>query len=256
MNPSVVVYRDAESMALGAAGFFAESARDSVRERGIFTAVLSGGSTPRRLYRRLAGEPFRREIPWELVHLFWGDERTVPPDHGESNFGMARDELITPLGLSPDAVHRMAGEVDPARAAEAYEADLERFFGRGDPPRFDLVMLGMGEDGHTASLFPGSQALSENRRWVAASGVPGRGALRLTLTAPVFNRARRVVFLVSGSTKAAILKETLDGPRDPLRIPAQLVSPDEGELIYCVDSAAGALLGGDGGYEIRKAGTP
>ncbi len=257
MNPGVIVYRDSDSMILGAAELFADSARDAVRERGRFAAALSGGSTPRPLYRRLAGEPFSREIPWSLTHLFWGDERAVPPDHEESNFGMARNELITPLGLSSDAVHRMAGEIHPADAAAAYEADLGRFFGREAlPPRFDLVLLGMGEDGHTAGLFPGSQALTETRRWVAANEVPQLGAVRLTLTAPVFNRARRAVFLVSGSSKAAILKEALDGPRDPLRIPAQLVAPDEGELIYCVDAAAGALLSGAGGYAIRKVGMP
>lgn len=257
MNPGVIVYRDSESMILGAADLFAGSARDAVRERGRFAAALSGGSTPRPLYRRLAGEPFSREIPWGLTHLFWGDERAVPPDHGESNFGMARDELITPLGLPSDAVHRMAGEIDPADAAAAYEVDLRRFFGPDtSPPRFDIVLLGMGEDGHTAGLFPGTPAVRETRRWVTANEVPQLGAVRLTLTAPVFNRARRIVFLVSGRNKAGILREALDGPGDPLRIPAQLVAPDKGELIYCVDDGAGALLSGDGAYTIRKAGSP
>lgn len=254
MRTRVLVHRDAESLVQGVAKLFLRSGLDAVRERGVFAVVLSGGSTPRPLYRRLAGEPLRGEAPWDRTHLFWGDERTVPPDHWESNYRSAMEELIAPLGLDPARVHRMEGEIEPEDAAARYEAGLRLFFGeRSADPVFDLVLLGIGEDGHTASLFPGTAAVGETCRWVVANEVPRLGVVRLTLTAPLMNTARRILFLVSGAGKAGILREVLDGPRDPLRLPAQLIAPDSGELICCADPDAAALLSGGSSYTLEQA---
>ncbi|HYX89985.1 MAG TPA: 6-phosphogluconolactonase [Myxococcaceae bacterium] len=246
-SPLVRRVADEETLAQTAAGEFVQSATRAVAARGLFTVALSGGSTPRRLYRLLSDvkAPFRGQVPWERVHVFFGDERHVPPDHPDSNYRMAHEVLLAHVPTA--SVHRMRGEEpDPASAAASYEQELRRFFELGAPgvapPQFDLVLLGLGPDGHTASLFPGSEALEERRRWAVAVFVERIGAQRISLTFPVLNRAREVLFLVSGSEKAEALARVLaPGPGVELP-PASRVRPEAGALVWMVDRAACARL--------------
>jgi len=237
----IAVLPDADSLALAAADEFARSAAESVRERGLFHVALSGGSTPRALYRRLAKAPYRGAIPWDAVRFFFGDERCVPPGDERSNFRMARETLFEPLRIAPRRVFRMRGEDDPARAARDYER-LLRAHVPGRPPKLDLVFLGLGEDGHTASLFPGTPALSEEKRLVVQNPGPRPGEPRITLTYRAIDSARRVVFLVSGEAKAkaaaAILRKR--GRRPDL--PAARVAPRRGSLLWLLDEEAGSRL--------------
>jgi 6-phosphogluconolactonase len=235
----VRVSRDADAFADAAAAVFIESAIASVADRGRFSVALSGGSTPRAVFARLAGdETARLKVSWRQNDWWWSDERTVPPGDPDSNFRMAFESLLGHVPIDPARVHRLKGEVEPAQAASEYERELRAAFGvsAGEIPRFDLVLLGLGADGHTASLFPGTPAVTERERLVVANDVPAMRAVRLTFTLPLINRARRVAFLVSGAEKAPILARVLEGPRGAL--PAQLVSPDDGELVWIVDSAA------------------
>jgi 6-phosphogluconolactonase len=212
---------------------------EAIRRHGRFTWALAGGSTPRRLYSLLAQPPFLSCVAWSRVEFFWGDERCVPPDHPVSNFRMARETLLDVIQPDPAHVHRMHGEETPSTAVTDYEAELHRSFGLhagSPPPRFDLILLGMGADGHTASLFPHSAALREMQRWVTFDAVAGR----LTLTRPVLNAGAHVLFLVSGASKAARLKHVLRGPDEGL--PAQRVRPAPGRLEWLVDAAAAAGL--------------
>jgi 6-phosphogluconolactonase len=244
MAPEVRILEDAGAVARAAAAELCRLATAAVAERDRFTVALSGGSTPRLLFREVASAP-PGSLPWEKVHLFWGDERTVPPDHPDSNFRMAHEELLSRVAIPTANIHRMRGEdPDPVAAAADYEADLLDFFGLRPRqlPRFDLVLLGMGVDGHTASLFPGSEALLETERLVAAPWIAQLGTQRLTLAARVFNQAACVVFLVSGGDKAATLKRVLEGPRHPLELPSQLVAPGDGELVWLIDTAAARHL--------------
>jgi 6-phosphogluconolactonase len=220
---------------------FVTAAQRAVSTRGIFRVALSGGSTPKRLYASLADAP----IDWPKVLVFFGDERCVPPEHADSNHRMAREALLAKVPLPAANVHRIYGEVpDPATAAAEYERELERVFELepGTAPAFDLVLLGIGADGHTASLFPGTPALAERQKLVVANRVEQLGVHRITFTARTINAARAVVFLVSGADKAPALRAILEGPRDPERYPAQLVAPGEGELTWLVDRAAAAEL--------------
>jgi 6-phosphogluconolactonase len=240
------VFEDAQSLVSAAADEFVRLARGNTAKSGQFTVALSGGSTPKRLFRTLTGEDYRSRVSWGRVHFFWGDERNVPADHPESNFGVARDLLLEPLAIPSDNVHRIRAELsDPAEAATEYEAELRRFFklpGEGHLPRFDLVMLGMGADGHTASLFPGSAALAEEVRLVTANWVEKLKSFRLTLTCPVFNNAARILFLVADAEKAETLRDVLERPAEPPLYPAQLIRPRAGELSWYVDRAAAAFL--------------
>jgi 6-phosphogluconolactonase len=242
--PGVHVCADATEQARTAARWFVDWAWQSIAKQGHFYVALSGGSTPQELYRVLASDEFRGQIDWPRVHLFWGDERAVPPDSPESNYGMARRELLLRVPIPPANVHRMEAEdVNIGRAAHKYEATLREFLPLDDRgfPRFDLILLGLGPDGHTASLFPGAKLLRETSRWVSTPLVPKLGARRMTLTLPVLEAARRLLFLVSGAEKAAILHEVLCGRPDP-PLPAQLVKPREGERLFLVDAAAAAKL--------------
>jgi 6-phosphogluconolactonase len=213
----------------------------AIARAGRFTLVLAGGSTPRALYALLASERFAKRVDWSRVHFFWGDERCVPPDHAESNYRMARETLLDAVAPPPANVYRMRGEEEPKKAAADYESLLHRFFdvpSDGAAPRFDLVLLGMGANGHTASLFPGTPPLHEKKRWVMANHVGNIGAWRLTLTPVVINAAANIIFLVAGAEKAARLQEVLHGNLDPDRLPAQLVHPAHGDLRWMVDAAA------------------
>jgi 6-phosphogluconolactonase len=240
----VRVFPDANALACTAAKEFLQRTTRAVRTTGRFTVALSGGSTPRLFFRALVGQS-GPTFPWAAVHLFWGDERTVPPHHPESNYNTAREELLSKTAIPPANIHRMTGEEpSPTRAAAAYEEELRRFFAlsTGEVPRFDLVFLGLGADGHTASLFPGTKALDETKRLAVANWVEKLGTTRLTLTLPVLNNAACVIFLVAGSGKAATLQEVLEGSPRPSSLPAQTVRPRCGELLWLVDAAAAAAL--------------
>jgi 6-phosphogluconolactonase len=245
-RPIIRTFADAEAVSRAGAEEFVRCAGEAVADRGQFTVALSGGNTPQRLYQLLAEDPFRSQVRWERVQVFWGDERSVPPDHRDSNYRMAREALLTRVPIPPDHVHRMEAErPDRDAAARAYQEAIARVFGvrpDGDPPAFDLVLLGMGPDAHTASLFPHTAALNEDTRWVVVNHVPKFATDRLTLTAPVINRAREVLFLVAGPDKAGPLREVLEGPPDPQRLPSQLVRPAEGTLFWFVDRQAAAQL--------------
>ncbi len=244
-NP-VRVFTDRGVMDRAAAEEFALRAEEAVGARGIFTVVLSGGSTPRGLYALLAEDPaFRERILWDKCHFFFSDERHVPPDDSRSNYRMVRLVLLSRIPAPPANVHRVATEAPEARvAADRYERDLAEFFRLppGRPPRFDLVLLGMGADGHTASLFPGSEALRERKRLVSAPYVEQLKAHRVTLTPVVLNRAAALVFLVAGEEKAEALRQVVEGPFEPDRLPAQAIRPESGTLLWLVDGPAARLL--------------
>jgi 6-phosphogluconolactonase len=252
----LVVVEDAATLAREAAERVAACARAAVAARGRFALALSGGSTPRALFQQLATPPLRDELPWSRTEVFWADERCVPPDHTDSNYGMARAALLDPAGVPAERIHRIRGELDPGAAASAYEAELARVLGGapgGPAPALDLVLLGMGADGHTASLFPGTAALAERRRWVAANDIARLGTHRITLTFPLLNQAAHAWFLVAGADKAAVLREVLEGPVDPTRLPAQGVRPEAGELVWLVDRAAAGQLASSGAAPRRSA---
>jgi 6-phosphogluconolactonase len=232
---------DARALTDRAAELVIAAATSAIDATGRFTLALSGGSTPRALYSRLAEPAQATRMDWGRVHLFWGDERCVPPTDGSSNYRMADEALLSKVPVPPANVHRIRGEDEPRAAANGYETLLRSWFAG---TTFDLVLLGMGSNGHTASLFPGLTAVDEAERWVAAELVPEVGMWRVTLTAPAINAAARVLFLVTGRDKAATLREVLSGPRDPRRLPAQLISPSPGRLTWLVDEAAAAELGG------------
>lgn len=229
-----------------AAAEFACAAEEAVASRGAFAVALAGGSTPRGLYELLAGDPlFSRRVPWDRAHVFFGDERHVPPDHPDSNYKMANEALLSKVPVPLGNVHRIAGEEpDTGRAAAAYEEVLRAHFllPQGALPRFDLVLLGLGPEGHTASLFPGATALEQTRRLAVSTWVGKLNTHRITLTAPVFNAAANVAFLVAGQDKAAPLKAVVEGPYEPRQLPAQLIRPASGRLIFFADADAARLL--------------
>ena len=237
----VEVYPDIEALSRAAAQLFADQARRAVRERGRFLALLSGGDTPGPSYRLLAQEPLRGSIPWQDVHLFWGDERWVPLDDPHSNYLLARQTFIDAVPLAPSQVHPVPFEASPRLSAARYEELLRGFF-RGAPPRFDLALQGLGDNGHTASLFPGSSALNETARWVCETNQPHQGLYRVTLTPQVINQAALVVFLVAGARKAAVLRRVLEEGADPAELPARAIRPDKGTLLWLVDREAARLL--------------
>jgi len=241
----VRVARDAEALARLAAAEVAARAEGAVAARGRFAVALAGGRTPARLHALLGdpGEPFRARIAWERTEVFFGDERHVGPDHPDSNYGAALSALLVKVPLPAGAVHRVRGEEpDAAVAAAAYERELRRVLAPAPAalPRLDVILLGMGTDGHTASLFPGSPALDESRRLVAAPWVERLGAHRVTFTLRALDAARAVIFLVEGVEKAARVAEVLEGAGGAL--PAARVRPEDGDLLWLLDEAAAALL--------------
>jgi len=239
------VHGSAEELAEAVAGLFASVAMEDAGSKGSFIAALSGGSTPVAAYRVLALERYASTLPWDSTHIFWGDERCVAPEHPDSNFGAAKGALLSKVPIPETNIHRIKGELPPEEAAAAYEAELmdvfERFGRvRGGMPRFDLVLLGLGTDGHTLSIFPGSPAMEESERLIKESYVESLDSWRLTMTMPVVNNARRAVFVVSGRQKADVLARVLSG--DSPELPASLVSPTDGTLTWMVDADAAALL--------------
>jgi 6-phosphogluconolactonase len=240
------IFADKEALSEAGAREFVRCAGEACAARGRFTVALSGGSTPKRLYQLLAAEPFRSQVDWGRVEIFWGDERCVPPDHPDSNYRMAREAMLEHLPIPAEHIHRMEAErTDRDAAAQDYQDVLARvFYGKStgpEPPALDLVLLGMGPDGHTASLFPHTDALRETRRWVVANHVPQLNTDRLTMTRPALNRAREVLFLVAGADKTERLVEVLTGPADPIRLPSQSIQPD-GQLLWFLDRAAAERL--------------
>ena len=237
---------DAAALAEATAEVIVTAAEEAVRTSGRFSIALSGGSTPHGVYALLATDDKRRAaIAWDKVHVFWGDERHVAPDHPDSNFRMANDTLLSRVPIDPAQIWRMKGEYpDASKAADEYERDLRDAFKllAGELPRFDLVLLGIGTDGHTASLFPDTPVLKETERLVAANWVPRLQTDRITLTVPVLNNAACAVFQVEGAEKSAVLKDVLEGPYRPERLPAQLVSPHRGRLLWIVDRSAASAL--------------
>jgi len=248
LTPDIRIVENVEKLSWEAAEEFVRQASKAVRTREAFTVALAGGSTPKALYALLAaqsGTSFRARVPWDKTHFFWGDERHVPPDHPDSNYRMANEAMLSRVPIPPKNVHRIKAEnPDAGKAADEYAEELRQFFrpGAGQFPRFDLVLLGMGPDGHTASLFPGTDAVREQIVWVAAPWIEKFRACRITLTAPVLNSATCVIFLVSGDEKAEMLRAVLHDDFHPDRLPAQLVRPTNGRLLWLVDRAAGRLL--------------
>jgi 6-phosphogluconolactonase len=244
MKPELHIFQDMEALSRAAASLFVDQAGQSIGERGRFLVALNGGSTPARLFQLLASD-FRAQVDWQGVHIFWGDERCVPPEDPGSNYRQAQDLLLSWLSLPEANVHRIQGELGPAEAARDYALTLKRFSSPPLPwPRFDLVYLGMGEDGHTASLFPGSPVEMTEPALGVTAHYQDRPANRVTLTPVVFNRGRMVVFMASGEKKAATLAEVLSDTHNPELLPAQRIQPEEGRLVWLVDEAAASKLQG------------
>lgn len=242
----VTVCETPAAVAETAAARFARAVEGAVTARGVARVALAGGRTPEALYRLLAEMPYRDVIDWSSVSVFWGDERCVPPDHPDSNYRMVREALLAHVAIPEANIHRMRGELaDPAAGAHEYEEVLREAccIEVDTLPRLDLCLLGLGPDGHTASLFPGSPAIRERQRWVMAGWVEKFGAWRLTCTPPVINNARHVLFLVTGAEKAETVRAMLEGPVDPDRLPAQIVRPAYGQLEWLLDRDAAVRLG-------------
>lgn len=238
---AIRVFPDPVALADSAARQIVERCQAAIDARGSFSIALSGGSTPRDLHHRLAGPPLARQVDWAHVHVWFGDERCVPPDDPQSNYRMADETLLSKVPIPSEQVHRMRGEQPPEQAAEDYARELREFFD-DDPPRLDVILLGMGDNGHTASLFPGLKAVHEQQRWVMAEYVAEVSMWRITLTPVVLNLAREALFLVAGSAKASMLRQVLEGPFAPDARPAQIVRPTPGEVNWLVDAAAAADL--------------
>jgi 6-phosphogluconolactonase len=236
MPSNVEVFPDREQLIRAAAEHVVRLASSAIAASGKFSLALAGGSTPKPLYTLLASESYVTRIDWQRVHVFWGDERCVPPDDPQSNYRMVKETMLDAVPIPSGNVHRIRGEDEPETAALAYEQELRTFF--GDSAAFDLVVLGMGDDGHTASLFPGSPAVTERERWVVAQHVAHVSMWRITLTPVAINAAKNVIFLVSGSEKADRLREVLESPRRPEVLPAQAIQPIHGRLLWLVDQAA------------------
>lgn len=254
---NVRAYVDAEELAVKAARYFARLADQYVVGDGLFTVALSGGATPQAMFKLLAQEPYYSTVPWSEIYFFWADERCVPPDHADSNYRAAYELLLSKVPVKPENIYRFNGEnEEPADAAEVYSLKLQRFFSTGLAanrtitapmaayPRFDLVLLGLGADGHTASLFPNTVALKAQGKIAVANYVPQLEQRRLTLSAGSINNARNVTFLASGKEKAEALRQVVMGPSRPETLPAQMIKPASGTLLWLVDEAAASGLGG------------
>lgn len=244
---TIEVSRDPAALARAVTRHVVACTAAAIAARGRGVLALAGGSTPRAAYAMLASEEFVHRIEWPRVHVLWGDERCVPPDDPRSNYRMARETLLDRVPLPPGNIHRIRGEDEPSAAAAGYESVLRELLGSRGPDILpsagpDLVLLGLGDDGHTASLFPGRAAVYERVRWVVADFIEVVGMWRVTLTPVIINAARNVIFIVSGTTKAGRLHEVLEGPRLPERLPAQVVRPTRGPLTWLVDEAAASRL--------------
>lgn len=235
------IEKTADALSRFVAERVAEILSRAIAEHENGSLVLSGGETPCGVYRILGSKPLSERLDWNCVHLFFGDERAVPPDHPDSNYGMIRRELIDRIPVPEENVHRIHGELSPQEATQKYADEIQWYFNK-EIPRFDCVLLGVGEDGHTASLFPGTEALNERESPVAASFVPRLGTWRVTLTFPVINNAREVIFIAEGERKAPILKKMIESPVPSLDLPATMVRPHNGVAHWMLDSAAASSI--------------
>jgi len=235
------IYKDMEGVSQAAAEIFIDAAEQAVATHRRFSVALSGGNTPRRLYEILATLPFRDQVEWQAVHIFWGDERCVPMDDPRSNFRMAREALLDHIPLPKENIHPMQGNLPPAEAAQQYEDELHKYF-EDQPPVIDLVLLGLGDNAHTASLFPYTSVLNEDEHWVSVVYLPEQNMYRITLTAPFINQADQVVFLVCGADKAYALQNVIEGAYQPHIYPAQLIHSKGAHPIWLVDKAASHKL--------------
>jgi 6-phosphogluconolactonase len=245
-NQKIEIIADAEAMSRAAAELLIEHIAESLHTQEVYSIALSGGATPRRLYALLADDrDLRRQIPWERIHFFWGDERHVPPDHPDSNYRMADTALLSKVPVPKANIHRIPAEnPDAAKAAADYEQEIRRFFNieSGQVPRFNCVLLGMGSDGHTASLFPGTAALAETQRLVVSNWVKKFQSYRITLSLPVINNAAYILFLVAGREKADTLKAVLEADSKTMRFPVQYIKPTHGQLTWLLDRPAASRL--------------
>jgi 6-phosphogluconolactonase len=246
-KPDLHIFDEPEALFAGAAALVARQAAAAVSARGRFLLAISGGSTPLPLFRRLASTPYREELPWSQTHIFWADERLVPPEDEASNYGQAWSVWLSHVPLPPENIHRVDSALDPAAAAGDYANELRALAGPPPGPawpRFDLVLLGLGADGHTASLFPGSPGATSTEAPVVPvwAEYGDRPAARVTLTPPVFNSARHILFLVQGKDKAPAVAQTIARDGDPHQLPALRIWPDQGQLSWFVDREAASLL--------------
>ena len=256
MQRDVRILTNLDAIARRVAQEFVQAATAAVSEKGSFSVALSGGSTPEALYSLLANETaLRAQLPWDKMYFYFGDERSVGPDDADSNFRMANETMLSKVPIKPEQVFRIRGEYkESEKAAQEYDEALRSSFeigkgkiavgkiGEGQFPRFDLVLLGMGNEGHTASLFPGTKALHETKRIAVRNWVGKLYTNRITLTAPAINHAARVIFMVTGADKALALKGVLEGPYEPEQLPAQMIQPSNGQLLWLVDTIAGGML--------------
>jgi 6-phosphogluconolactonase len=239
----ITIYPDVDTLSRSAAEYIVRVAKESIADHGHFTIALSGGSTPKKLYGLLATEPYRSQIDWSLVEVFWSDERNVPADDPESNYRMAYEVMLSKLPISAQQIHRVpADQPDRDAASLAYTQEMQRVFGVTDTPRFDLIQLGMGPEGHTASLFPHQASLEERERLVMPVSVPKPPPPRLTFTPPLLNAARHILFLVTGAEKDEAVQAVLEGEYQPEEYPAQIVRPTQGEVTWMLDTAAARTL--------------
>lgn len=241
MGKEIRIYLNLDGLSQAAVDLFIELQKESISDKGRFSVALSGGSTPKPLYEALASPDRQEELEWEKVHIFWGDERCVPPDHPDSNYKMVNESLLKHISIPDQNVHRVPAEMDPRMAAFSYEESLRGFF-HGPLPFFDLIFLGMGEDGHTASLFPHSAGLNEEDRWFIANYAPEQETWRLTLTKNAINAAKNIAVLVAGRAKADMLSDVLEGDYQPYAKPIQLIRPVDGRMTWFVDQASARLL--------------
>jgi 6-phosphogluconolactonase len=243
VKPNVRVFENLDLLSQAAAKLFIETSAQAILRRGRFLVALSGGNTPTELYKLLAQSPYKEQIDWLRIHAFWGDERCVPIGDSENSYRQAYDVLLSHVPIPAENIHRVESSLEPAEAAKDYANVLKRFASPTlDWPRFDLALLGMGEDGHTASLFPGSEVNVSTPTLAVTAQYQNRPANRVTLTPLVFNSARRIVFLVSGESKGQTLANVLYGGYDPEQLPAQRIRPTDGELIWMVDQSAASKL--------------
>jgi 6-phosphogluconolactonase len=246
LKREIRILADGAAIAKRAAHEFVQAAASAVSEKGSFNVALAGGSTPKALYGLLVNDPtLRSQLPWDKIHLFFGDERHVAPDQPDSNFRMATEAMISKSPLKPEQVTRIKGEYPDADAAALeYEKALREYFKLkdGEYPRFDLVLAGMGNEGHTLSLFPGTKALHADGRLVVRNWIGKLSTDRITLTGPAASNAAQIMFMVTGADKAPALKSVLEGPFEPEQLPAQLLQPKNGKLLWLVDTAAGSML--------------
>ncbi len=241
MNKNIHAYSNKEKLVIATAEHMVNSIERAIQKNGLCNVALSGGNTPGGVYSMLAASPYRERVDWDRLHLFWGDERMVPPEHQDSNFRMVQETLLDHIKIPGENVHRIRGEIAPEEAATEYTELLHDHF-KGSPPCFDLILLGLGEDGHTASLFPETDAVGECEKHAVAVFVPRLSAWRVTLTLPVLNAAREILFLVSGKSKSEMVQRIMSIKQPAKELPATMVDPQNGELHWMLDSEAMVLI--------------